>query len=330
MLQVLDERSFPIDELRLFASARSAGRSIAFGDKELSIEVADTASYDGLDLALFACGAPASRVLAPRVAAAGATVIDNSSAWRMDPDVPLVVPEVNAEALRSIPKGIVANPNCTTMVAMPVLKPLDLEAGLEAMVISTYQAVSGSGLAGTAELDEQVQKVGPSAAALTHDGDAVDFPPPVTFPKRIAFNVIPQAGGFVDDGEGETEEEKKLRNESRKILGLPDLLVSMLCVRVPVFAGHSMSVNARFERPLSPARATDILGAADGVALSEVPTPLEVTGGDVTHVGRIRHDSTVPDGKGLALFLSGDNLRKGAALNAIQIAETLLSGRYTC
>jgi aspartate-semialdehyde dehydrogenase len=330
MLSVLRERAFPLDELRLFASARSAGRTLTFGDQELTVEDADIASYEGLDLALFSAGATASRALAPRVVAAGATVIDNSSAWRMDPDVPLVVPEVNAEALRSIPKGIVANPNCTTMVAMPVLKPLDLEAGLEAMVVSTYQAVSGGGLAGVAELEEQVQKAAPDAAALTHDGAAVSFPPPVKFPKTIAFNIIPQAGSFIDDGLDETDEDQKLRNESRKILGLPDLLVSPLCVRVPVFAGHSMSVNARFERPLSPARAKEVLAAADGVELDEVPTPLEVTGGNVTRVGRLRHDPTVPDGRGLALFLSGDNLRKGAALNAIQIAETLLSGRYAC
>ncbi len=328
MLRVLRERSFPLDELRLFASARSAGRRIAFGDAELTVEDAETASYEGLDLALFSAGATASLALAPRVVAAGATVIDNSSAWRMDPDVPLVVPEVNAEALRSIPKGIVANPNCTTMVAMPVLKPLDLEAGLEAMVVSTYQAVSGSGLAGVAELDEQVQKVAADAAALTFDGQAVEFPPAVSFPKTIAFNIVPQAGTFLDDGEGETDEDRKLRNESRKILGLPHLLVSPLCVRVPVFAGHSMSINARFARPLSPERAREVLDAADGVALSEVPTPLEVTGGNVTHVGRLRADPTVPDGRGLGLFLSGDNLRKGAALNAVQIAEALLSGRY--
>jgi aspartate-semialdehyde dehydrogenase len=216
------------------------------------------------------------------------------------------------------------------MVAMPVLKPLDLEAGLQAMVVSTYQAVSGGGLAGVAELEEQVQKAGPDAAAPTHDGAAVSFPPPEKFPKTIAFNVIPQAGSFIDDGLGETDEDQKLRNESRKILGLPDLLVSPLCVRVPVFAGHSMSINARFERPLSPARAREVLAAAEGVALDEVPTPLEVTGGNVTRVGRLRQDPTVPDERGLALFLSGDNLRKGAALNAIQIAETLLSGRYTC
>ncbi|MEQ1785966.1 MAG: aspartate-semialdehyde dehydrogenase, partial [Acidimicrobiales bacterium] len=301
MLRILRERAFPLDELRLFASARSAGRTILFGEQELTVEDAATASFDGLDIALFSAGATASRALAPRVTAAGATVIDNSSAWRMDPDVPLVVPEVNAHALQSIPKGIIANPNCTTMVAMPVLKPLDVEAGLQSMVVSTYQAVSGGGLDGVAELEEQVQKVADRAAALTHDGAAVEFPAASKFPKTIAFHVIPQAGSFIDDGLGETDEEQKLRNESRKILGLPDLLVSPLCVRVPVFTGHSMSVNARFERPLSPDRAREVLEAAEGVRFEEVPTPLDVTGGNVTHVGRLRHDPTVPDGRGLAL-----------------------------
>jgi aspartate-semialdehyde dehydrogenase len=323
MLKVLEERSFPVDELRVFASARSAGRTLRFADRDVTVEDADTASYEGLDIALFSAGATASRALAPRVTAAGAIVIDNSSAWRMDPDVPLVVPEVNADALRSIPKGIVANPNCTTMVAMPVLKPLDLAAGLESMVVTTYQSVSGGGLAGTAELDEQVRKVADQAAALAHDGRAVEFPEPSSFPKTIAFNVIPQAGDFVDDGSFETTEEQKLRNESRKILGLPDLLVSVTCVRVPVFAGHSMAINARFARPLGPDEARDVLSSAPGVELSDVPTPLDVTGGDVTQVGRFRVDPTVPDGLGLSLFLSGDNLRKGAALNAVQIAEHL-------
>jgi len=325
MLRLLAERAFPVEELRVFASARSAGRTLPWKGGEVTVEDADTASFEGLDLALFSAGKTASLALAPRVAAAGATVIDNSSGWRMDPEVPLVVPEVNAHALDDIPKGIVANPNCTTMVAMPVLKPLDRAAGLQSMVVSTYQAVSGGGLAGVEELDEQVQKVAGQAAALTHDGAAVEFPPADKFPKTIAFNVVPQAGSFVDDGLDETDEDQKLRNESRKILELPELQVSALCVRVPVFTGHSMAVNARFDRPLSPAEAKEVLAGAAGVVLSEVPTPLEVTGGDVTHVGRLRVDPTVPDGRGLALFLSGDNLRKGAALNAIQIAEALLA-----
>ncbi|MGQ0831387.1 MAG: aspartate-semialdehyde dehydrogenase [Microthrixaceae bacterium] len=327
MLKILEERAFPVDELRLFASARSAGRAMAWGGGEVIVEDAEGAAFEGLDLALFSAGATASRALAPRVAAAGATVIDNSSAWRMDPDVPLVVPEVNGHALASIPKGIVANPNCTTMVAMPVLKPLDRAAGLQSMVVNTYQAVSGGGLAGVAELDEQVRKVADRAAGLTHDGRAVEFPPAAKVPTTIAFNVIPQAGSFVDDGLDETDEDQKLRNESRKILELPALSVSVLCVRVPVFTGHSMSVNARFERPLSPAEAAKVLAEADGVELAHVPTPLDVAGGNVTRVGRLRVDPTVPDGRGLALFLSGDNLRKGAALNAVQIAEALLARR---
>jgi len=327
MLRTLGERAFPVDELRVFASARSAGRTLPWRDGEVTVEDAEASSFDGLEIALFSAGKTASLALAPEVAAAGATVIDNSSAWRMDPDVPLVVPEVNAHALDSIPKGIVANPNCTTMVAMPVLKPLDEAAGLQAIVVSTYQAVSGGGLAGVAELDEQVQKVAAQAAALAHDGAAVEFPPASKFPKTIAFNVVPQAGTFVDDGLDETDEDQKLRNESRKILELPDLLVSALCVRVPVFTGHSMAVNARFARPISPAEAREILAGAEGVALADVPTPLDVTGGDVTQVGRLRVDATVPDGRGLALFLSGDNLRKGAALNAVQIAEALLARR---
>jgi aspartate-semialdehyde dehydrogenase len=327
MLRILEERSFPVEELRLFASARSAGRTIAWKGQELTVEDAELASYDGLELALFSAGATASRALAPRVAAAGATVVDNSSAWRMDPDVPLVVPEANVHALASIPKGIVANPNCTTMVAIPVLKPLDVAAGLEAMVVSTYQAVSGAGLSGVEELDEQIRKVADRAAALTHDGHAVDFPAASQFPRTIAYNVIPLAGTLVDDGLLETNEEQKLRHESRKILELPDLEVSALCVRVPVFTGHSLSINARFRDPISPAEAAAVLQGAPGVELSDVPMPLGVAGADVTQVGRLRHDPTVPDGRGLALFLSGDNLRKGAALNAIQIAEALLARR---
>jgi aspartate-semialdehyde dehydrogenase len=322
MLRILRERTFPVDELRLFASSRSAGRTIEWDGAEITVEDAETADYTGLDIALFSAGGATSKALAPRVAAAGVTVIDNSSAWRMDPDVPLVVPEVNAAALASIPKGIVANPNCTTMVAMPVMAVLDREAGLRSMVVSTYQAVSGAGLAGVAELDEQVRKVVDGAAALTHDGRAVEFPAASKFPRTIGFNVVPLAGSLVDDGSGETDEEQKLRNESRKILGLPDLQVSGTCVRVPVFSGHSLAINAAFERPITPERAVELLRGAAGVELSDVPTPLDVTGGDKTHVGRIRRDPTAEHG--LALFLSGDNLRKGAALNAVQIAEHLL------
>ena len=327
MLRILEERDFPVDELRLFASARSAGRTISWGGTDLVVEDADTASYDGLEIALFSAGATASRALAERVAAAGATVIDNSSAWRMHPDVPLVVPEANEHALASIPKGIVANPNCTTMVAIPVLKPLDRLAGLEAMVVSTYQAVSGAGLAGVEELQEQVVKVVDRAPELTHDGRAVDFPPAAKFPRTIAFNVIPLAGKLVDDGSGETEEDQKLRNESRKILELPDLLVSATCVRVPVFTGHSMTINARFRDPITPAEAAAALADAPGVLLTDVPTPLDVAGGNTTQVGRLRQDPTVADNRGLVLFLSGDNLRKGAALNAVQIAEAILARR---
>jgi aspartate-semialdehyde dehydrogenase len=321
MRDVLVERGFPVDELRCFASARSAGRTLPWGDGEITIEDAATADYSGLDIALFSAGKGASRELAPRVAAAGAVVIDNSSAWRMDPDVPLVVSEVNPDALTHLPKGIVANPNCTTMGAMPVLAPLHRAAGLRRLVVSTYQAVSGAGLAGVAELDEQARKVADGAAALAFDGDAVEFPAPNVFAAPLAFNVLPLAGSLVDDGTGETDEEQKLRNESRKILGIPDLPVTGTCVRVPVFTGHSLSINAEFERPLSPADAADLLRRAPGVALADVPTPLMSAGRDPSYVGRIRRDPTVDNG--LALFVATDNLRKGAALNAVQIAELL-------
>ena len=253
------------------------------------------------------------------MAAAGATVIDNSSAWRMDPDVPLVVSEVNPDDLEHARKGIVANPNCTTMAAMPVLAPLHRAGGLRRLVVSTYQATSGAGLDGVAELDEQVRKVADGAAALTFDGGAVDFPAPNKFAAPIAFNVLPLAGSIVDDGTGETDEEQKLRNESRKILGIPDLQVVPTCVRVPVFTGHSLSINAEFERDLSPEQATELLASAPGVALADVPTPLMAAGKDPAYVGRIRRDPTVDHG--LTLFVSNDNLRKGAALNAVQIAE---------
>ena len=323
MLRLLAERRFPLAELRLFASARSAGTRLPFAGRDVVVEDAATADPSGLDLALFSAGGGTSRTLAPRFAAAGATVVDNSSAWRMDPDVPLVVSEVNPQALREVRRGIVANPNCTTMAAMPVLKPLHDDAGLVRIVASTYQAVSGSGLAGVEELDGQVRKTVEQATALVHDGSAVDFPAPEKYVAPIAFNVLPLAGSLVDDGSFETDEEQKLRNESRKILGIPDLRVSGTCVRVPVFTGHSLSLNVEFAEPLSVARATELLRAAPGVELSDVPNPLQAAGRDPSFVGRLRQDGP----HGLALFVSNDNLRKGAALNAVQIAELLAGSR---
>ncbi|MCG7205703.1 aspartate-semialdehyde dehydrogenase [Streptomyces arenae] len=315
MRRILTERDFPVTELRLFASARSAGTVL----DDVTVEDAATADYTGLDIVLFSAGGATSKALAEKVASQGAVVIDNSSAWRRDPEVPLVVSEVNPHAIADRPKGIIANPNCTTMAAMPVLKVLDREAGLQALVATTYQAVSGSGLAGVAELHGQVQKVAADAEKLTHDGSAVDFPEPQVYKRPIAFNVLPFAGNLVDDGLNETDEEQKLRNESRKILELPELKVSGTCVRVPVFSGHSLQINARFARPLSPERATELLSDAPGVELSDIPTPLQAAGQDPSYVGRIRRDETVENG--LALFVSNDNLRKGAALNAVQIAE---------
>ena len=321
--EILAERNFPLAELRLFASARSAGTTLPWGGTEITVEDASTADPTGLDIAIFSAGATTSKAQAPRFAAAGVTVIDNSSAYRRDPDVPLIVSEVNPQALNEIRKGIIANPNCTTMAAMPVLKPLHDEAGLVRIIASTYQAVSGSGVAGVEELDLQVKAVVDKAAELAHDGSAVTFPEPVKYVRPIAFNVLPMAGSLVDDGTFETDEEQKLRNESRKILGIPDLKVSGTCVRVPVFSGHSLSLNVEFARPLSPQRATELLSTAPGVELSAIPTPLQAAGQDPSYVGRIRQDPGVDDGRGLALFVSNDNLRKGAALNTVQIAELI-------
>jgi aspartate-semialdehyde dehydrogenase len=317
MRALLDARHFPHDRLRLFASARSAGRRV----DGIVVEDVATADHRGVDVALFSMGASASRQFGEKVAAAGAIVIDNSSAWRMDPDCPLVVPEVNAAELDRIPKGIVANPNCTTMVAMPVLAPLHAEAGLERLVASTYQAASGAGLAGTAELDEQVRAVADKASALAIDGEALEFPPSSVFPGPLAFNVLPHAGSF--DGD-ETTEELKFRHESRKILGIPELQVSVTCVRVPVYTGHSLALTATFGRTLAPDRALQLLRRAAGVEVVDVPTPLQSAGSDSCLVGRVRRDGSDPSGRGLSLFVVGDNLRKGAALNAVQIAEALI------
>ena len=331
MRTLLAERKLPVTELRFFASARSAGRRLPWRDGEIVVEDTETADLSGLDLALFSNGKTASLATAPRVAATGAVVIDNSSAWRMDPDVPLVVSEVNPEDAIRPPKGIIANPNCTTMAAMPVLAPLHAAARLVRLRVATYQAVSGSSLAGVAELDGQVRAVAERASGLVFDGTAVDFPAPTVYRKTVAYNVLPLAGSIVDDGFGETDEEQKLRNESRKILHIPDLLVSGTCVRVPVFTGHSLAVHAEFADDLSPEQATALLAEAPGVELMDVPTPLDAAGRDPSLVGRIRVDQAAPAGKGLIMFIANDNLRKGAALNAVQIAELvasqLVSGR---
>ncbi|MEQ1702523.1 MAG: aspartate-semialdehyde dehydrogenase [Ilumatobacteraceae bacterium] len=324
MRSILAERNFPVSEIRYFASARSAGTTLLWQGEEITVEDASTADPSGLDVALFSAGATSSKELAPKFAAAGVTVIDNSSAWRMDPEVPLIVSEVNGHLVRQAPKGIIANPNCTTMAAMPVLKPLHDEAGLVRLIAATYQAVSGGGLAGVDELDKQAREVVDHARELAYDGEAVVYPTPTKFTKPIAFNVLPYAGKYVDDGSLETDEEQKLRNETRKILDIPGLRVSGTCVRVPVFTGHSLSINAEFERSISVERAIELLAAAPGVQLMDVPTPLEAAGKDPAYVGRIRQDTSLDDGRGLVLFLSNDNLRKGAALNAVQIAELLL------
>ncbi|MGN6415084.1 aspartate-semialdehyde dehydrogenase [Flexivirga sp.] len=328
VLKLLAERNFPVGELRLFASARSAGREIDWQGKRLVVEDAATADPAGLDIAIFSAGGETSRSQAPRFAAAGVTVIDNSSAWRKDLDVPLVVSEVNPEQIADPPKGIIANPNCTTMAAMPVLKPLSDAAGLRRLIVATYQAVSGSGLAGVEELAGQIrQGVEGNLEGLAHDGSAVELGPAKKYVAPIGYNVLPMAGTVVADGSEETDEEQKLRNESRKILGLPDLAVAGTCVRVPVFSGHSLAIHAEFDKQISPDEARALLANAPGVVVTDVPTPLEAAGKDPSYVGRIRQDQSVPDGKGLVLFVSGDNLRKGAALNTIQIAEVIAAGR---
>ena len=325
VLRLLAERNFPVESLRVMSSARSAGKLITWNGNDYTIEDASNADLAGIDIAIFSAGGSTSKELAPKFAAAGAIVIDNSSAWRMDPNVPLVVSEVNPQEVHNAKKGIIANPNCTTMAAMPVLKVLDELVGLERLIVTTFQAVSGSGLAGVEELKTQVEvAMTQDIAELTHDGSSINFPDPGKYVRTIAFDVVPIAGSIVDDGSYETDEEQKLRRESQKILGLPDLLVSGTCVRVPVFTGHSLSINAEFTQDITPVQALEVLEGAAGVVVTDVPTPLQAAGADPTFVGRIRQDQSAPGNKGLVFFVSNDNLRKGAALNAVQIAELLL------
>ena len=325
MRTLLEERDVPADRVRFFSSARSAGTVLPFRGQDITVEDVATADFSGVDVAVFSAGATASREYAPKFAAAGAVVVDNSSAWRRDPDVPLVVSEVNPGDIPNRPKGIIANPNCTTMAAMPVLGPLHKKYGLTRLIVSSYQAVSGSGLAGVKELDGQIRAgVTQDLTALATDGEAVELPDPSVYVAPIAFDVVALAGKIVDDGSDETDEEQKLRNESRRILNVPDLKVSGTCVRVPVFTAHGLAVNAEFSTPVTPEEATALLGSAPGVEVTDVPTPLAAAGKDPSFVGRIRQDQSVDDGRGLAMFVVGDNLRKGAALNAIQLAELVI------
>ncbi len=329
MRTLLEERKFPAKNVRYFASSRSAGQTLpsAVGDVVVEdVELVTADDLKGIDIALFSAGGAASKAYSPKFVEAGAVVIDNSSAWRHELDIPLVVSEVNPHSIADRPRGIIANPNCTTMAIMPALKPLDKVAKLQNLRLATYQAVSGSGLAGVNELANQVRSVvegDQPFEELALSGDAVEFPKPEVYVAPIAFDVVALAGALVADGSGETDEEQKLRNESRRILELPDLLVSGTCVRVPVFTGHSIAVHAEFADPITAETARSILQTAPGVQLVEVPTPLEAAGADPTFVGRIRQDQAVADNRGLVFFVSSDNLRKGAALNTVQIAELL-------
>lgn len=326
MRSILEERNFPVDKIRFFASSRSAGSTLSFRGEEVVVEdVAEATeeSLRGINIALFSAGGGTSKQYAPLFAAAGAVVVDNSSAWRKDPDVPLIVSEVNPEAKNNLVKGIIANPNCTTMAAMPVLKPLHDLAGLVRLHVASYQAVSGSGLAGVDALAKQVAEIGDRNVELTHDGSLLSPEDLGPYVAPIAYNALPLAGAMVDDGSLETDEEQKLRNESRKILGIPDLRVAGTCVRVPVFTGHTMVIHAEFARPITVVEAQAALVDAPGVTVVDVPTPLAAAGKDDSLVGRIRQDQSIDDNKGLVFVVSGDNLRKGAALNTIQIAELL-------
>ncbi|AZA10210.1 aspartate-semialdehyde dehydrogenase [Corynebacterium pseudopelargi] len=327
MRALLEDRDFPLDSIRFFSSPRSAGTKLTFKGEEVEVEdltQQDVESLRGIDIALFSAGGSTSKQWAPVFAEAGATVVDNSSAWRKDDEVPLVVSEVNPEQVRDLHKGIIANPNCTTMAAMPVLKPLHDEAGLVRLHVSSYQAVSGSGLAGVETLAKQTAEIGDRDVELTHDGSVLETEDLGPYVKPIAFNALPFAGNLVDDGSKETDEEQKLRNESRKILGIPELKVAGTCVRIPVFTGHTLTIHAEFDRAITPERAEEILAHAEGVKLVDVPTPLDAAGIDPSLVGRIRQDQSVDDNRGLVLVVAGDNLRKGAALNTIQIAELLV------
>lgn len=329
MRSILAERKFPVKDLRFLASTHSAGEVLEWDGHQITVEDVASADFSGIDIAVFSAGGSTSKQWAPKFAEAGAFVVDNSSAWRMDENVPLVVSEVNPDDLDVIPKRIVANPNCSTMAIMPAMKALDNAFGLTKLVASTYQAVSGAGRNGVLQLkNETAAAMEQGADKLVFDGSAIDFPEPTKVVRTIAFDAVPFIGDIVDDGSEETDEEQKLRNESRKILHLPDLPASCTCVRIPVFTAHGMSVNAEFEKDATPDDARKVLAQAPGVVLADIPTPQMAAGTDPSYVGRIRQDQAVAGKKGLALFITNDNLRKGAALNTIQIAEIIAEKHF--
>ena len=326
MVRILEERAFPLDELVLLASERTAGSRIAFRGEELTVGVLSPQALDGIDVALSSCGSAVARTWIPAAAEAGTTCIDNSSAFRMDPNAALTIPEVNPESLDGRPR-IVCVPNCTIVTTLMAVAPLHRAAGLRSLIVSSYQSVSGAGAKGVRELAEQVEKLHGMEEELAYlDEDAL--PVGDVFGKTIAYNVVAKIDVF-DDESGFTFEEIKMRREARRILSMPDLDVTATCVRVPVPVGHSISVHATFEQPISPEEARDILATAPGVLVRDdpandvYPSPLEAAGRDEVLVGRIRQAGDHADA--LWLFACGDNLRKGAALNAVQIAERLLA-----
>ncbi|KAA8832318.1 aspartate-semialdehyde dehydrogenase [Bifidobacterium tissieri] len=329
MRSILDERNFPVKDLRFLASAHSAGTVLNWRGHDITVEDVAKADLSGIDIAIFSAGGGTSKVWAPKFAEAGAYVIDNSSQWRIHDNVPLVVAEVNPEDLDDVPDRIIANPNCTTMACMPAMKALSDEFGLKRLIVSSYQAVSGAGRAGVLQLmNEAKAAVEQGADKLVFDGSAIDFPEPTKVVRTIAFNAVPFIGAIVDDGSEETDEEQKLRNESRKILHLPNLKASCTCVRIGVFTSHGMSVNAEFEKDVTPDQAREVLAKAPGVELNDIPTPQLAAGKDPSFVGRIRQDQAVDGKKGLSMFITNDNLRKGAALNAIELAEIVAKKHF--
>jgi aspartate-semialdehyde dehydrogenase len=326
MLRILDERAFPVDLLRVYASPRSEGRKLPFAGGEVTCEVLRDGCFDGLDLVIVDVDEPLSEQWSPHAAAAGAKVIDKSSAFRMDPDVPLVIAEVNPDDMKQMPKGIASCPNCTTMIPVTALAPLHRAARIDRMVVSTYQSVSGAGQVGLHELDAQWTKLDGRAEDLRRAGTlGAPIVEGEVWDKPIAGNVIPLAGSVKE--EGYTSEEWKMVRETRKILHDDEIRCTVTCVRVPVYVGHAVSANVRFHRPMSKAEAVELLRAAPGVTLVDdgdgYPTPLEAAGIDPVLVGRIREDPSEPGT--LDIWVTGDNLRKGAALNGVQMAELLLA-----